>query len=212
MRVSSTQNSAHQLRNKLTLVILGRSGSGKGTQARFILKVLKKERARHLETGRFLRSLIKQNTTTAFIGRELMSKGRLLPSWIAAFTWMKELIDKGHINKHLVYDGAPRRIWEAELIDDVIRWHGRSLPICVYIDISTEEATGRLLRRGRKDDTPFRIRNRMRFFQKDVLPTIGYYKKQKRLVVIDGSPPPQEVWRAVSGALVKRLGRRWPKR
>lgn len=212
MRVNIIRNSEHQLRNKLTLVVLGRSGSGKGTQAGFILKVLKKGGVRHLETGRFLRSLIKQDTPTASIGRKLMAKGQLVPSWIAAFTWMKELIEKGHINKHLVYDGAPRRIWEAELIDDVMRWHGRPLPIGVYIDLSTREATKRLLRRGRKDDTPGRIQNRMRFFQKDVLPTIEYYQKQKRLIVIDGRPPPQEVWRGVLGALVKRLGRRWAKR
>lgn len=200
-----------ELKNKLTLIVLGRSGSGKGTQAKFILRSLKKEGVRHLETGRFLRALIKKNKPTASIGRELINQGKLLPSWLASFTWMKELIEKGYINKHLVYDGAPRRIWEAELIDDVIRWHGRSLPICIYIDVSAKEAEKRLMLRGRKDDTPERIRNRMRFFQKDVLPTIYYYQKRKRLITIDGSPLPDVVWQELRRSLSSRWGNTWAK-
>ena len=48
------------LKGKLTLVVLGRSGSGKGTQAHFILQRLKRQGVFHLETGRFLRELLAQ--------------------------------------------------------------------------------------------------------------------------------------------------------
>ena len=199
------------LKNKITLVLLGRSGCGKGTQAKFIARRLRKEGVRHLETGRFLRSFIKKNNVTAKVGRELMGQGKLFPSWLAAYTWLKELIERGHANKHLVYDGAPRRIWEAELIDEVMRWHGRSLPICIYIDVSPEVATKRLLGRGRKDDTYSKIRNRLKFFSKDVLPTINYYKKMGRLIHVDGRPTPDVIWHLLDRALSSTLGKRWPR-
>lgn len=202
-------NNTRSLKNKLTLVILGRSGSGKGTQAEVISKRLNRTGVAHLETGRFLRQLIVKSNPTINILRTDMLRGKLAPSWLAAFLWLKQLIEKGHADKHLVFDGAPRRIWEAKLIDEVMLWHKRALPICIYIDVGYKEGMRRLLLRGRRDDKPGAIKNRMKFFDENVLPVIRFYKKERRLLRINGNSPPGVVWREIDSALTKGFAKKW---
>jgi len=201
----------NNLKNKLTLVILGRSGSGKGTQARFILQKLGRQNSHHMETGRFLRALLEKANPTTLLARNLLHTGKIFPSWMAAYTWLRELIEKGTANKHLVFDGAPRKVWEAELLDEVLKWHNRPLPICIYVDVSSDEVIKRLLGRGRADDTISSIRSRLRFFEKEVRPVLNYYRKRGRLLYVDGNLPVEQVKWAVDRVLVKRLRKRWPR-
>lgn len=200
-------------KRKLTLAIIGRSGCGKGTQARLIVGRLKKQGVAYFETGAALRKMVDRQTgPTVRNVREVLRQGDLVPGWVAAFVWLKGFIEEGAADKHLVFDGSPRRLWDAELIDQVVAWHGRPLPLCLYLDAEREEAMRRLLKRGRGDDTRRAIQNRMRFFAKDVMPVVDYYQKRGRLVKIDGNVSPSEVWRAIDKALAKKLGRLWPRR
>lgn len=192
-------------------MVLGRSGSGKGTQAEFILKRLGKE-AYHMETGRFLRALLKKNNPTTLIARELMEKGKLMPSWFGEFSWLRELIEHGHADRHLVFDGAPRKIEEAKLIDEVMAWHGHNMPICIYTDVSEEEATRRLLGRGRDDDHKSAIKNRMEFFLSDVVPVIRYYRRHHRLIRVNAEQPVEDVRKEIERKLAERLQTLWPLR
>lgn len=200
------------LKNKLTFVVLGRSGCGKGTQAKFMLQRLGSKKTEHLETGRFFREImVKYRNPTTEIARGVMERGQIFPAWFSAATWLKLVVEDGIAAKHWIFDGAPRWLWEAKLIDEVMRWHGRPLPICIYIDTSRQEATKRLLSRGRADDNLRAINNRMSFFARLVMPTIRYYRTKGRLVRINGNPPPEKVWQELDHALAKRLGRRWSK-
>ena len=202
---------SNELGNKLTLVFLGRSGCGKGTQAQFVLERLKSQGVFHMETGRFLRELLeKKNVTTELARTKIMEQGGLFPWWFPMYLWLREVIEHGEADKHLVGDGTPRRVAEAKFLDDLFEWHGRSLPVCIYIDISDDEATKRLLDRGRADDNEKAIRGRLQYFPKDVLPVISYYKRHRRLVHIDGSLSPELVWKQIDRRLAKRLGEKWP--
>lgn len=187
-----------------TIIVLGRSGSGKGTQAQFILEKLKKQGVDHLETGRFLRGILKKyrNTTTA-LAKSAMKRGKLFPDWFAAYCLLKEIIEKGTADKHWVFDGAPRSVWQAELIDDLARWHGRPLPLAVHINVGEKEATQRLLLRARTDDQHRSIRNRMKFFAKSVVPTINYYKSKGRLLIVNGEQSVEGVRRDIEKAFKK---------
>lgn len=202
----------NNLKNKLTLVILGRSGSGKGTQTKYLLAALRKGGVKHIETGRILRKLLadKKNPTT-ILAKKIMSRGDLVPAWLAAYIWLKEIVEGGRAENHLIFDGSPRSLWEAELLDDVFLEHGRGRPLGIYLDVRPEEAERRLLLRGREDDTKEAIRNRMKFFSRYVMPVIHHYKKHGRLIRIDGNPPPKIVWREIDQALARKLGRRWSK-
>lgn len=200
------------LKNKLTFVIIGRSGSGKGTQAKFVVDRLKKHGVVHLETGRFLREVLKKyDNPTTQKARILMGNGKLFPSWFPIYTWLKVIFEKGIARYHWVFDGAPRMLWEAKLIDSVVEWHERPLPIAIYVDITPAEATRRLLLRGRADDHPASIKNRMRFFAHDVLPVIRYYKVNNRMIRIDGNQSVEDVWKDIDKALAQRLKKLWPR-
>lgn len=197
------------LRDKLTLVVLGRSGCGKGTQARFLLARLKKEGVRHIETGLFIRELIRGKNVTALITRRRYNRGELMPAWLAVYLWTNELIEKELAGDHLIFDGAPRRVVEAKLLDEFMAWHGRSLPICIWVDITRKEAVRRLLARGRVDDTPAVIQNRLDYFSGDVMPVIRYFAKHRRMIRVDGAPAPEIVAREIDTALRKKLGKTW---
>lgn len=198
------------LKNKYTFVIIGRSGSGKGTQAEFVIDRLKREGVSHLETGRFLREVLeKYDNPTTRRARILMGNGKLFPSWFPIYTWLKVIFEKGIADRHWVFDGAPRMLWEAKLLDSVIEWHERPLPIAIYVDITPAEATKRLLRRGRADDHSASINNRMKFFAKDVLPVVRYYKTNRRLIRINGNQSVEDVWKDIDKALAQRLKTLW---
>ncbi len=200
------------LHTKITLVVLGRSGSGKGTQADFLVHFLGEKNVSRMETGKFLRKFIKKNTVTAAIGRVEMGYGRLFPSWFAIYGWLKQIIEHGDAAKHLLFDGAPRTVWQARLTDEVIRWHRRPQALCIYIDVPERMAVRRLLLRQRKDDRPGAIKNRMEFFRREVIPVLKYYRASNRLIHIDGTLSPERVCDQIQHELTRRLKGLWSKR
>ncbi|MDP3770519.1 MAG: nucleoside monophosphate kinase [Candidatus Sungbacteria bacterium] len=199
----------HDLSKKIAIIVIGRSGSGKGTQAKFILDRLG-DGAYHVETGRFLRGLLKKANPTTLIARSIMDRGALMPSWFGSFAWLREFIEKGHADKQLVFDGAPRKVEEAELMDAVIEWHKRPLPFCMYVDVSEKEATKRLMGRGRFDDHASAIRHRMEFFKTDVLPVVRYYRNKRRMIRVDGEQSVENLWKEIDGKLSHHFGNLWP--
>ena len=200
-----------EVKEKLTIAILGRSGCGKGTQAHLLVNRLKRRGVIHISTGALLRDLMHDSTPTGHITRSIMERGRLHPSWIAAYTWLKIIIEGNGAAKDLVFDVAPRRVWEVKLLDEVMKWHGRPLPICLYIDVSRGETMRRLLARKRADDTVAAIKSRLDYFPKEVVPALRYYKKEGRLITINGNQAPDRVWKEIDAAFGKRLGKQWPR-
>lgn len=191
------------------MVVLGRSGCGKGTQARFLLMRLKKKGVHHIETGRFIREMIQEKNISAVVTRRRYDRGELMPAWIPIYLWTNELVEKEFAGDHLIFDGAPRRIIEAKLLDEFMAWHGRSLPFCIWVDIPRREAARRLLARGRADDTSAVIKNRLDYFSRDVMPVIRYFAKRRRIIRVDGAPAPEIVAKEIDAGLKKKLGKAW---
>lgn len=208
-------NARSSMKDKLTITVVGRSGCGKGTQAKFILQKLGK-RAHRVETGKIFRAIMRKNNPTVAKIRRVVDAGWFAPSWVSSFLWIKELIEHGYGDKHLIFDGSPRKLPEARMMDEVIRWHGRPLPVAIYIRVDAKEATRRLFMRarleGRADDSPQGIKNRMKSFSRDVRPVIRYYQRHGRLITADGSGTPDEVRQEIDRALARRFGRLWPRR
>ncbi|MDP3795050.1 MAG: nucleoside monophosphate kinase [bacterium] len=177
-----------------TIILLGRSGCGKDTQAELL-----KERYGHtiVSSGRLFRTLATQPT---FAGKKisaLLDKGGLPPSWLAEFLWTRYFIDQDPPEK-MIFNGFPRRPEEARTLDEVVTWFNRdhSLKV-VLIDISRREALTRLVKRGRADDDETTINERLDWFDTEVGRVIEYYKSSNRLIPVNGEQSIEAVFNEI---------------
>ncbi len=185
-----------------TYVLLGISGSGKGVQAKRLLRAI--PGSVNISTGDGLRRVArKQNLLGRYIKR-ILRRGDLAPYWSAAYLWLSDFFERLRGDEPLVFDGAPRRIAEARMMDDFMRDIGRELPIVLYLRISPRVALKRLLARRRSDDILRAIRERFRFFEHSVRPVIRYYRTRRRLITINGDQPIPAVWRDIRRTLKLR--------
>lgn len=158
----------------LVIVILGQPGSGKGTQAKLLVKKFGLE---YFGSGDALR---KRQKATDFTGKKLlksMKRGELVPSFVISKLWIDKLEkfkQKSHRShkgkfKGLVFDGSPRIILEAELFDEALNWYEWQERVkVIFINISRKESFNRLMKRRqcKKCGRP--------------IPWIGEFKKLKR--------------------------------
>lgn len=182
-----------------TIAFLGISGSGKGTQAERLLKVL--PRSVNISTGEAFRRIAVRSNLVGRFTRGVLSRGGLMPYWAPAYVWLNAFFERLRGNESIIFDGAPRLVAEAEMMDDFMRDVGRPLPVAVYLKLSPRAARDRLLARGRADDNARAIAGRFAFFRRNVRPVIAYYRHHRRLIVINGEQSPAEVWRDIRHAL-----------
>ncbi len=187
--------------NSRTIVFLGKSGSGKDTQAEILAEKLKPSLL--VSTGDLAREIMESNTLIGKRVKETLAEGGLLPAWLASFLWEKKLAGEFVGEENLIFPSSPRRVPEAKEIDEVIKWLGRDGKVeAVLVDIPDEEVFTRLLKRGRADDTKENIQERLNWFKRDVEPVIDYYEKDSRLYRVDGVGPVEEIAKRIDKALI----------
>ena len=167
----------------MRLIILGATGSGKGTQAKFISRILK---LKHIEIGKEFRKIAKHDKYI----KELIGKGKLVPDNIT-LKLVKNLIKK---HKNFILDGFPRDLKQAKSFKEKI-------DLVLYLKTSKKNLVKRLLLRKRFDDTKKNIEERYEIFLKRTLPVMGYYKKKGILITVNGDPPVKEVSKNIKKAL-----------
>ncbi|MCK5588705.1 MAG: nucleoside monophosphate kinase [Candidatus Pacebacteria bacterium] len=172
---------------KYTLIFMGNSGCGKGTQANLIEEELKKQGGEvlHIELGYQFREFLSTTTYTAKKAREIAKKGSLQPEFLAVRLWAEVLNSHYSDEKHLIVDGTPRTIREANVLDDALKFYGIEKPIVIYLNTSREKARERMFSRGRSDDTEEKIKNRLDWFEKDVLPAVNFFKNNSEYNYIE---------------------------
>jgi adenylate kinase len=177
----------------LTLIFIGRSGSGKGTQAKLLMEELeKRDPSRpvlYIETGakyrEFISSKDPEQTYSRDIAKKIIDEGGLQPVFLTIWAWTDTLVRNMRGNEHLVFDGAPRRVHEPEALDSAMEFYGRGSPYVIYLDIEHETGVGRLLARGREDDTDEAIQKRMGWFETSVVPMVMYYRNNPKYRFLD---------------------------
>ncbi len=168
-------------------IFIGRSGSGKGTQADLLIKKLEKlgNKTLHVETGAFFREFIKKSLYTEVLAKKVVESGGLMPEAMAIHMWVSYLVDNFTGKEDLVFDGAPRKLMEAELLDGVLKFYNINKYKVIYINTSHDWSKARLLERKRKDDTEEGIENRLQWFNSDVMPSIEFFKNNKDCEFLD---------------------------
>jgi len=203
-------------KNPAVVILLGKSGSGKGTQAELLKKKFGLD---YIGSGDLLRGRMKEDDFTGKKVAKVMREGGLHPTAIIFKLWLDkvERIKRRGDFKGLIMDGNPRKLLEAYLIDGALDWYEWNKNVKVFlVDISNKEAITRLTTRRickdckeilpfigeyknmkecpkckgelikRIDDTVSSAKNRLKWFKTDVQPVINYYRKTGRLIKING--------------------------
>lgn len=164
-----------------TFIIIGRSGCGKGTQAKLLIDFLSEKNPtiplKYLESGDKFRSFLKEQGYTQELSRAIMHEGRLQPSFLAVHIWSHILIESMEGNEHLILDGTPRTLPEAMVLDSAMEFYSRTKPTVLYLDVSREWSRARLSERKRADDvSSAEVEKRLGWFDTEVMPALTYLK------------------------------------
>lgn len=182
-------------------IILGRSGSGKGTQADLLMTHLcqvadKQCRTLHIESGAFLRAFMKEDGYTQKKINDVVRSGILVPESIVVALWSNYLVNNFTGTENLVFDGTPRKLHEAQLLDNALRFYNIKKPTVIFLNVSRDWSEKRLLGRARgQDDKPESIKRRLDWFETEVVPTLNFYRADPyyNFVDINGEQPIEDV-------------------
>ena len=194
----------------MNLVLFGPPGSGKGTQA----KTLQERRGLpQLSTGDMLRAAIAAGTELGRKCKAIMDTGELVPDEIVIGI-IAERYDQPDCAKGAVFDGFPRTIPQAEALDAMLAARDKKIDLVIELKVDDAVLIGRVEQRikesggvARADDTPETLKNRLAVYYKNTAPLLEYYKKQGKLVTVDGMAPIDQVTKAIA-AVLDQAGRR----
>ncbi len=185
--------------NPKTFIFFGRSGCGKGTQAKFLIEALQKldsqKRVLYLETGQKFREFSTEASYTSKLVKGVMEQGGLLPEFLPIWIWSEYLVRHMDGNEHMVLDGLSRRPHEALILDSAMKFYKREKPFVISIDVSREWAGDRLRNRGRSDDNKIDIEARLNWYDENVVPVLEYFKDNPyyQFVSINGEQEIEQV-------------------
>ena len=179
----------------MNLILFGRSGSGKGTQAELLAKHFN---MLHVSSGDLFRRLAGQDSNVGMRIKEVLKRGGLPFDQMATSLWMYEISYQLKKDQSLLCDGMPRRLDEAKNLYDFLNWLERlENTRALVIEISREEAIKRLLKRGRGDDDEEAIGKRLDWYEERVVPAINYYRDKSIVVDINGEQSIEDVFKEI---------------
>ena len=167
----------------LRLVILGRQGSGKGTQC---MRLSESYGTIHISTGDILRAAVETQTELGKKAKLIMDAGDLVPDEIingivAERIEMKDVLENGFI-----LDGYPRTSDQAQALEGELLSKGLSLDLAINLEVPVDEVTQRMLDRSRADDTEEAIIRRLEIYENVTAPLLKWFEDRNNLVVVDG--------------------------
>ncbi|MBS7384544.1 MAG: adenylate kinase [Candidatus Egerieousia sp.] len=183
-------------------VLFGPPGAGKGTQANLLVE---KYNFHHVSTGDLLREEISKGSDLGKKAKELIDKGNFVDDSI-----VEEMI-KNEIETHpavrgFLFDGFPRTVAQAEVLDSMLKERGENVEKVISIMIDDNTIFNRIRHRAqvekRMDDTSDSIiKTRIETYHKKTEPLIDFYKKSNKYCKIDGEGSIEEIFKRVEAIL-----------
>lgn len=129
-------------------IFIGRSGCGKGTQAKLLMEKFGQDNMFYISTGALFRGLSEVDSQTGKKIAGILNEGGLPYDDLATTLWMHEIAYKVKENQGIIFDGCPRRLQEAKDMEEFLEFLERKdHTYIMLIDISREEAFERLTKR-----------------------------------------------------------------
>jgi adenylate kinase len=208
------------------LVMLGRQGAGKGTQA---VRLSRHYVVPHISTGDMLRAAVKEGTEFGRKASEIMSRGELVPDEVMRGVVEERLKKDDTVNRGYILDGFPRTVPQAEALAEITS--DQPLDMVIDLVVPTEVVRERLAARRvcadcganystespprygwtcdncggeviqRADDTPDAIQKRLDLYERETAPLVAWYEGAGLLVPVDGLGTADEV----TGRLIRAI-------
>ena len=189
------------------ILFFGRSGCGKGTQAKLLSDFLKSQGKEILytETGGQFREFIKEDNYAAKLTGDILRAGALIPVFLPIWIWTELLVKNFTGKEDLVLDGLCRRKEESVALDSAFDFYKIKNPNVILINVSRDWSYTRMMERRRADDTPEKIQNRLSWYEQDVVPSFEYFKNKEgyNFIEINGEQSIENVHKDI----IKALGR-----
>lgn len=197
----------YQLNTSLTmtnLVLFGKPGAGKGTQAAFLKD---KYNLVHISTGDIFRYNIKNETKLGKLAQSYMDKGDLVPDEVT-IQMLQEEVEKNPNAEGFIFDGFPRTIAQAEALDAFLSSKGMRIHGTLALEADDEVLIKRLVERGKvsgrtDDQDEEKIRNRFTEYNEKTAPLIAFYQAQGKYHPINGIGTIEEITTRLSETIDK---------
>ena len=197
----------YQLNTSLTmtnLVLFGKPGAGKGTQAAFLKD---KYNLVHISTGDIFRYNIKNETKLGKLAQSYMDKGDLVPDEVT-IQMLQEEVEKNPNAEGFIFDGFPRTIAQAEALDAFLTSKGMRIHGTLALEADDEILIKRLVERGKvsgrtDDQDEEKIRNRFTEYNEKTAPLIAFYQAQDKYHAVDGIGTIEEITTRLSKTIDK---------
>lgn len=181
------------------LLVFGRQGAGKGTQC---VKLAEHYGAPHISTGDMLRQAAAAGTPIGLEAKTYIDNGKLLPDEVMLNVVEERFAQPDVVEHGFLLDGFPRTLVQAEALVGL-----SDIDAAVNIDVPEDVVLERMIGRGRTDDTPEGIANRLAAYKRETVPAIEWFDAKGLLETVDGLGSPDEVTARLIAAIDGRLGR-----
>jgi adenylate kinase len=215
------------------LTLFGAPGSGKGTQAAYLVEQLK---IPQISTGELLRAEAASGTKLGHLAKEYMDRGDLVPDDLTVEVFRRRLASPD-VDQGVLLDGFPRTVPQAVELDSVLLGMGRSMDKVIFIRVAPEELVSRLSGRltcpvcgrtyhpvlapprvdalcdrdgapliERDDDKPETARRRIAVYLQRTVPVLEYYRRRGLVDEVSGEGDIAEVRRRIMDSIAAPHG------
>ena len=171
----------------MNIILFGPPGAGKGTQAKFLIKLLNNFQ---VSTGDMLRDEIKKDTD---IGKKIitfMNEGKFVDDEIVN-TLMKKVVFDSTKKGKLIFDGYSRTIEQAKNLDLLLSESKQQIDFIFFLNVNKETIIKRIEKRKveekRSDDDLDTILKRYDTYLKTTSPVLEHYSSKQNFYKLDGN-------------------------